>query len=90
MKWLRETHGVQFELVRHFLRRMFDGEWSRAGTVENGGDGGDLAAAAGGHFCWSAKGRWIRGTPPSIALLAGQAERRRCARRRRSPTSSRW
>ena len=28
MKWLEETHGVQFELVRHFLRRMFDGEWS--------------------------------------------------------------
>lgn len=28
MNWLEETHGVQFELVRHFLRRMFDGEWS--------------------------------------------------------------
>lgn len=28
MKWLAETHGVDFELVRHFLRRMFDGEWS--------------------------------------------------------------
>lgn len=28
MSWLEETHGVQFELVRHFLRRMFDGEWS--------------------------------------------------------------
>lgn len=28
MKWLEETHGVQFELIRHFLRRMFDGEWS--------------------------------------------------------------
>jgi hypothetical protein len=26
--WLDATHGVQFELVRHFLRRMFDGEWS--------------------------------------------------------------
>jgi len=25
---LADTHGVQFELVRHFLRRMFDGEWS--------------------------------------------------------------
>jgi len=28
VSWLEETHGVQFELVRHFLRRMFDGEWS--------------------------------------------------------------
>jgi putative ABC transport system permease protein len=28
VKWREETHGVQFELVRHFLRRMFDGEWS--------------------------------------------------------------
>lgn len=28
MKWIEETHGVPFELVRHFLRRMFDGEWS--------------------------------------------------------------
>ena len=28
MNWLEQTHGVQFELVRHFLRRMFDGEWS--------------------------------------------------------------
>ena len=28
MRWLDETHGRQFELVRHFLRRMFDGEWS--------------------------------------------------------------
>ena len=28
MNWLDGTHGVQFELVRHFLRRMFDGEWS--------------------------------------------------------------
>uniref|UniRef100_Q01QQ3 Uncharacterized protein n=1 Tax=Solibacter usitatus (strain Ellin6076) TaxID=234267 RepID=Q01QQ3_SOLUE len=28
MNWLRKTHGVSFELVRHFLRRMFDGEWS--------------------------------------------------------------
>ena len=28
MSWLEETHGAQFELVRHFLRRMFDGEWS--------------------------------------------------------------
>jgi len=28
VKWLAETHGVDFELVRHFLRRMCDGEWS--------------------------------------------------------------
>jgi len=28
VSWLEETHGAQFELVRHFLRRMFDGEWS--------------------------------------------------------------
>ena len=28
VNWLARTHGVQFELVRHFLRRMFDGEWS--------------------------------------------------------------
>ena len=28
MSWREETHGVQFELVRHFLRRMFDGDWS--------------------------------------------------------------
>ena len=28
MKRLEDTHGVQFELIRHFLRRMFDGEWS--------------------------------------------------------------
>ena len=30
MKRLEDTHGVQFELIRHFLRRMFDGEWSSA------------------------------------------------------------
>jgi hypothetical protein len=28
VKWLEQTHGAGFELVRHFLRRMFDGEWS--------------------------------------------------------------
>lgn len=28
MTWLRETRGVKFELTRHFLSRMFDGEWS--------------------------------------------------------------
>ena len=28
MSRLAETHGPQFELIRHFLRRMFDGEWS--------------------------------------------------------------
>ena len=28
MKWPAETHGVHFELVRHFLRGMFAGEWS--------------------------------------------------------------
>ncbi len=28
MKRLDETHGVKFELVRHFLARMLDGEWS--------------------------------------------------------------
>ncbi len=28
MKWLEETHGVDFELVRHFLGRILDGEWS--------------------------------------------------------------
>jgi hypothetical protein len=30
VNWLAETHGPQFELIRHFLRRMFDGEWSSA------------------------------------------------------------
>ena len=28
MKRLAETHGVHFELVRHFLRGLFAGEWS--------------------------------------------------------------
>jgi putative ABC transport system permease protein len=28
MKSLKETHGIKFELVRHFLARMLDGEWS--------------------------------------------------------------
>ena len=28
MKWLEETHGTKFELVRHFLARMLDREWS--------------------------------------------------------------
>lgn len=28
MKWIDETHGTKFELVRHFLARMLDGEWS--------------------------------------------------------------
>jgi hypothetical protein len=28
MKSLAETHGIKFELVRHFLARMLDGEWS--------------------------------------------------------------
>jgi hypothetical protein len=28
MKPLAETHGVKVELVRHFLARMLDGEWS--------------------------------------------------------------
>ena len=28
MKWLAETHGVKFELVRHFLARMLEGEWA--------------------------------------------------------------
>ncbi|HWC17359.1 MAG TPA: hypothetical protein VG498_10100 [Terriglobales bacterium] len=25
-RWMRETHGVQFELLRHFLRRFFDSD----------------------------------------------------------------
>lgn len=25
-KWLRETHGSQFELLRHFVKRLFDSE----------------------------------------------------------------
>lgn len=36
MKWLEQTHGTKFELVRHFLARMFDselfstpGQWQR-------------------------------------------------------------
>jgi hypothetical protein len=28
LKHVRETHGATFELVRHFVVRMFDGEWS--------------------------------------------------------------
>ena len=28
MSWLEETHGTTFELMRHFLGRMLDGEWS--------------------------------------------------------------
>jgi len=28
VKFLDETHGTKFELVRHFLARMLDGEWS--------------------------------------------------------------
>ena len=28
MKWIEETHDIKLELVRHFLARMFDGEWS--------------------------------------------------------------
>ncbi len=35
MNWLRETHGVQFELVRHFLGRMFDGDWGAPGQWRN-------------------------------------------------------
>ena len=31
MNWLQETHGTKFELMRHFLARMFDGEWSSTG-----------------------------------------------------------
>jgi hypothetical protein len=30
VKLLEDTHGVQVELIRHFPRRMFDGEWSSA------------------------------------------------------------
>src|SRR4051794_33375048 len=29
--WLGETHGVRFELLRHFLRRFFDSDMSGAG-----------------------------------------------------------
>ncbi|MDR3699259.1 MAG: hypothetical protein P4L56_06455 [Candidatus Sulfopaludibacter sp.] len=35
MTWFRETRGVQFELVRHFLGRMFDGEWGAPGQWQN-------------------------------------------------------
>jgi len=28
VKWLDETHGVQFELIRHFFARILDGDWS--------------------------------------------------------------
>jgi len=28
VKWLDQTHGTKFELVRHFLACMLDGEWS--------------------------------------------------------------
>ena len=26
--WIEDTHGAKFELVRHFLARILDGEWS--------------------------------------------------------------
>ena len=28
MSWLAKTHGVKFELIRHFFSRMLDGDWS--------------------------------------------------------------
>lgn len=35
-EWLRETHGVKFELVRHFLARMFDSDlFSAAGQWQS-------------------------------------------------------
>lgn len=39
MNWLKETRGTQFELVRHFLGRMFDGEWGSPGQWKNIGIG---------------------------------------------------
>jgi hypothetical protein len=35
MTLFRETRGVQFELVRHFLGRMFDGEWGAPDQWQN-------------------------------------------------------
>src|SRR6516164_1273610 len=44
MAWLEETHGVRFELFRHFLARFFDTELtSEAGAWQKVGIG--LAAA---------------------------------------------
>lgn len=40
MKWLEQTHDARFELVRHFLARMLDGEWSSTrGQWQNVGIG---------------------------------------------------
>ena len=46
MSRLSETHGRQFELLRHFLSSMFDGEW--AGTA--GASRGQWQSAAIGLF----------------------------------------
>jgi len=35
MNIFRETRGVQFELTRHFLGRMFDGEWGAPGQWQS-------------------------------------------------------
>ena len=64
MNWLEDTHGVQFELVRHFLRRMFDGEWSSSpGQWTIGGDRRVLAVSAGGPSVGQGGGDSIRNTP---------------------------
>ena len=82
MKRLADTHGVQFELVRHFLRRMFDGEWSRRRASGVGGDRRfSLFLPAG--LLLVREGTPVRITPPNIACGRPRAGRTRCAPRRR-------
>ena len=85
VKWLEKTHGVQFELVRHFLRRMFDGEWSSSpGQWRVGGDRRLLDVPAGGPAAGARGGARSEVRLPISPALGAKG----CARRR-SPMRSR-
>ena len=81
VNWLESTHGVQFELVRHFLRRMFDGEWSSSPGQWNRRRSAWSRCSCRRASCWSGKARSIRNTRSNTITSRRQGAARRGPRR---------
>jgi len=75
VKRLEETHGTQFELIRHFLRCMFDGEWSSAPGQWRSGAIGVLSLVLPAGLLLLKEGRLDSqyASAPSLAAVASGA-----------------
>ena len=62
MKWLDQTHGVKFELVRHLLGRMLDGEWSSGPAEWRQADERSSPLGQAGHHPAPHRPEWLSTT----------------------------